>query len=225
MKHIPYYSLFLFAGTLLLSACGGSETEAPAEETPAAEAPAPAPTCKYSYDNSTTKAYWTAYKHTDKVEVKGTFDSLEVVQAAITDQPQDLLNGATFSIFTGSVNSSDATRDQKIVNFFFGKMTGGEVLTGSLSDVNGSADSGTVSVSLMMNGVENKLEGHYAIEGEELSLRADFDFNNWNAQASLDALQKACAEKHTGKDGVTKFWPEGKILIRTTIKKECDTAS
>ncbi|MCB0395550.1 MAG: YceI family protein [Flavobacteriales bacterium] len=221
MKMLSPQTLWVGVVAVLLSACGGEPGQ---QETTTETEPAPAaqPVCHYSYDGATTKAFWTAYKHTARVEVKGTFDSLTVMQDKSVEYPQEVLNGATFSIYTSSVNSSDADRDKKIVEKFFGTMAGGDVLTGTVNGVEGGLDSGRVNISLNMNGTSQDFGGTYTIKGEELSLRAHIEFDHWNAQDAVAALQAACSERHTGTDGVSKFWPEGEILVKTTLVKTCD---
>ena len=61
---------------MFLASCGGNEK--PAEQ--AVEQPEiqPKEVCTYSYNEESTEVLWVAYKYTDKVGVKGVFDSIMV---------------------------------------------------------------------------------------------------------------------------------------------------
>ena len=49
-----------------------------------------------------------------------------------------------------------------------------------------------------------------------LDMLTDFD-----AQAAMDAIGEACAEKHTGGDGERKFWPDVDVVVIVPISKDC----
>jgi hypothetical protein len=177
--------------------------------------------CKYSYDSASTHLYWTAFKHSGKVEVKGQMDSLQINGTVTAGTIIDAIKNASFIIYPGSVDSKDSGRDQKITSFFFGSMAATENITGSIKSIDGNEKNGKGIISLTLNNVSQNVEMEYVIEEETIQFRCDLDFMDWNCTDAIKNLQKACAEKHTGIDGKTVFWPDAKILIETTLIKDC----
>ena len=115
---------------MFLASCGGNEK--PAEQ--AAEQPEmqPKDVCMYSYNEESTEVLWVAYKYTDKVGVKGVFDSIMVEGFSESESPAQVIANAGFTIYTESVNSGDPTRDPKIREDFFGKMQNVDQIHGSV---------------------------------------------------------------------------------------------
>lgn len=206
--------LFGFA-TILLTACGGSEeaSEEGTEETTETTESA----CTYSYDEGSTVLTWTAFKLTEKVGVNGTFDQMNVRANDGADNMYDVLSGATFEIPVATVNSQDPVRDPKIRQFFFGKMEETSNLSGEMVSL--SASGGTVSIT--MNGVAVEYDGEVKTEDETITFLTTIDITDFQAQMALDSLGEACAEKHTGPDGVRKFWTDVDIAVKTTLIKDC----
>jgi hypothetical protein len=193
--------------------CGGAEeTEESSEEEVVEEA------CTYSYDESSTVFTWTAFKLTEKIGVDGTFDDITVNANNESEDMFAVLAGATFEIAVGSVNSQDDVRDPKIKNSFFGNMTDTEMITGTVNSINET----TASVTVNMNGVSADYEGEVKVEDMTITMLTTIDILDFEAQTSLDSLGVVCAEKHTGEDGVNKFWSDVNIAVKTTLVKNCE---
>ena len=208
----------------LYVACGGGDTRKPDGkehiESISKDNADAGKECSYSYDHKSTNIYWTAYKHTKKVEVQGQFDSIEVVGAQTSNNPVDVIRNIQFRIFTKSINSKDINRDKKIRDQFFGTMSNTQEITCMVKSLDEST--GEVILALKMNDIEKELPAEYSVEGEVIKLRCVLDLNEYSGKAAIDALNKVCEEKHTVLDGGSIFWPYVKILVQSTLKKDCE---
>jgi polyisoprenoid-binding protein YceI len=201
---------------ILFSACGDSETKTETKPDAVIETVEETSKCTYTYNNETTGVFWTSFKHTARVGVKGRFETFDINGANPAASPEALLLGLKMSIDVVSVNSNDTTRDGKLRRAFFGNMMNTEMITGEIIAVNGT----TGKLRMKMNDVENEVPFDLSITDEEVEVRATIDVLRFS-DAAFDALGEACAEKHTGGDGVKKFWSEVDIYIKTTLNKEC----
>ncbi len=220
MNNTIQRSISIF-GLALLTACGGggdkkAEDEAKKDGDKAEKA------CTYAYDHASTSVRFISFKHTSKTEVPGSMDSISVDGAEKADSPQKLMEGLDFTIFTDGINTKDQKRDRKIREFFFGMMKDPKRLTGSIKSVDGDKQEGEGVFSLDINGMTGELPFQYTVGDKgKVELTAKIDWTDWDAQASVDSLQKACEAKHTGSDGKTKLWPTAELIIRSELKKDC----
>ena len=212
-----YY--FFILSAFLLSACGG---EAPKEEQAATEKSS-ALNCIYTYDHSSTKVSWVAYKFQEKTPVGGNMDSVIVNAPTETaDNLFDALNGLALSVITKSVNSNDADRDPKLRADFFGKMKNTEIISGAVKSVSGDGNQGIMTLVIRMNEVEKEVSGELSVNGESVEMRTTINLEDWNANAAVESLHEVCLEKHKGQDGGSKLWSEVMIVISTTLNKSCE---
>ena len=202
--------------SVLLTACGGGSEEAESKgEGQEQEAKA----CTYSYDPGSTVLTWTAFKLTERIGVNGTFDQINVTANEGSEDMFGVLTGATFEIPVSSLNSQDPERDPKLKDHFFGVMANTENITGKIVDLNET--SGRIMIN--MNGMEVEYEGNVTVEDETtITWTQAIDILDFNGQASIDSIGVHCAEKHTGEDGVNKFWPDVNIAVKTTLVKTCE---
>ncbi len=210
MKH---RKLMLLGLLPLMMACGGNEeTEEVSEETeePVQEV------CTYSYDESATILTWTAFKLTEKVGVDGSFDEINV-QANESEDMFGVLNGATFDIPVASVNSQDPVRDPKIRDSFFGTMDSTEAITGEVVSINET----TAQLKITMNGITVEYSGDVTVDEETITMKTTIDILDFGGQPSIDEIGKVCEAKHTGEDGVNKFWSDVNIAVQTKLIKDC----
>lgn len=192
--------------------CGSESTEESAnEEKEVAEV------CTYTYDNSSTKLTWTAFKFTERAGVSGTFDVIQVTTAGASEDMYNALTGATFTIPVSSVNSENPDRDKKIQNHFFGTMTSTENISGVVKSI----DESKATVEMTLNGVTKEYEGEVTVEGETVKLATTVDMDDFEAHASVDSLNTICYDLHTGEDGVSKLWSDVDVVVETTLVKEC----
>lgn len=209
MKKI-IYSFGLLAFTL--ASCGGGEAESATATTDTVEV------CKYSYDSSSTELTWTAFKLTEKIGVNGTFNQINVTAQDSAADMFAVLTGATFEIPIASLNSQDPIRDGKVTRSFFGNMIETTSITGTVNSISAT----TASVAILMNGVTKEYTGTVTVNAETITMTTTIDLVDFNAQTSLDSLSVVCAEKHTGPDGVNKFWSTIDIAVKTTLVKTCN---
>ncbi|MEO9533838.1 MAG: YceI family protein [Crocinitomicaceae bacterium] len=198
----------------LMVACGGAEEEADTtndEEVVAEEV------CTYKYDENATILTWTAFKLTEKVGVDGSFDEINVV-ANESEDMFGVLSGATFEIPVVSVNSQDPVRDPKIRDSFFGTMDSTVAITGEIISI----DENGARVSITMNGVTVEYDGEIKVKEETITMNTTIDILDFDGQGSIDEIGKVCEAKHTGEDGVNKFWSDVNVAVQTKLIKECN---
>lgn len=200
------------AMALILTSCGGGDTEG--NTTTTADT---TQACTYSYDSTTTELTWTAFKLTEKIGVNGTFDAITVDAKESVPSMFDVLTGANFNISIASLNSQDPIRDGKVKNSFFGNMIETSEITGTVNSISSSS----ASVSILMNGVSKTYDGTVTVKDETITMTTTIDLVDFDAQTSLDSLSVVCAEKHTGPDGINKFWSTVDVVVKTTLKKDC----
>ncbi len=202
----------------LIFSCGKKKKEATEETT---EEAVTALTCSYTYDNQSTIFAWKAFKTNEKIGVGGTFDTINVA-ATTANSLAGLIQGIKFDIPTNSVNSNNPERDKKIFEFFFGKMEGGDKISGQVKKVSGDENSGIVTLFVMMNNVGNDVEMTYDFSQNTLNMEGEINLGDFNGQEAITSLNDKCHDLHAGKDGVSILWPEVKLTLTTTIDKVCE---
>ncbi len=220
MKKLTYI-LPLFISTLIMS-CGNAETETSetSEEGTSEKGGAPEATVEntYSIDPSTAVVKWTAFKLAEKVGVEGEFKSYAIT--GHTDNAAtivDMMTGAEITLDVSSTKTGDEARDGKIINSFFGSMTGTEQVVASIVSMTGE-DKGTAQVQITMNdaSVTNELEWIYRDDLKAFILQGIINVPDWNAQGALDALNKVCEEKHQGTGDKAVTWPD--VEVKANVK-------
>ena len=166
-----------------------------------------------SIDAEATSIYWTAYKTTNKVPVKGQFTKVSIETITSASTAVEALNGLKFNIPVSSLFTKDTIRDGKLKKFFFGTMQDTNLITGTLMLSNET----TGAVQLTMNGITKALPITVAINANEATLSATMDLDNWQGQLAIKALNAACSELHSGEDGIPKTWSEVNIEVITSL--------
>ncbi|HIA05812.1 MAG TPA: hypothetical protein EYN71_03730 [Flavobacteriales bacterium] len=217
---IKYVAILIASGFLI--SCGReSATETVEGATDDPSVTAPAPECAYTLGDNATNVYWTAYKHTGKIAVKGKMDSVVVTGTETASSPIDALTNANVTIYTASINSKDDIRDKKLREIYFGSMTNTKVISGNLLSWEGSGVEGTCTFNLAMNDTAQQVTGSYIVDDVTVQIRFTIEPGSWGVEDAIAKLGAACAEKHTGEDGETVFWPDVDILIEVALNKEC----
>ncbi|HBH07491.1 MAG TPA: hypothetical protein DDX92_12910 [Flavobacteriales bacterium] len=205
-----------------LSSCG-SNNSAQKDEPGTQEQEILDENCTYSFNPEATEIRWTAYKTTDKIAVTGVFDEfiIDGVKAS-ANNPAGLFKSAKFDIKTYTVNSGNAERDPKLVEFFFKQMDTPESISGkvlNMSDpVNGK---GTAELEVTMNNIAQKVMTEYTLSNDTIHLFTEIDMATWNAIHAANKLNEVCKVLHTGADGVSKLWPTVRMEIKSALKKDC----
>ncbi|NVK53397.1 MAG: YceI family protein [Flavobacteriaceae bacterium] len=192
--------------TLAFTACKAEKKEQPKQKTKK--------TYPFSLKEANNTINWVAYKTTDKLPVKGTFKKVTITKNGFGNTAKEAINGAEFSIPVSSIFTSDAGRDSKLKQFFFGVMDKTEILSGTLTIENDSIG----YADLTMNGVTKKLPFKYTLNAKEFKISATMLLENWNAQHAIDSLNLACKDLHKAADGISKTWNDVAINITTIFK-------
>ena len=163
-------------------------------------------TTTFSVIGETSTVKWTAYKTTDKVAVKGKFNSINITNSKKAATVEEALNGILFSIPISSIFSNDPTRDSKLQQFFFGVMKNTEFISGTF-DINDNSS----FVNITMNGISKAIPITLDIDGQKATFSNTLNLNDWDLANALATLNKACFDLHKGPDGVSKTWDEIEI--------------
>ena len=152
---------------------------------------------------------WTAFKTPEKVGVKGSFDSIELIGAKDTGKVEEDIKDATFKINSLTVNTTDPTRDAKLKDGFFNVMAGG-VITGKFVDFKDNK----AHVEITMNGVTAEKEFAYTVEGETLKIHGSIDIiKDFKGETAFNSIHELCKDLHMG-----KTWTD--VDINVTIGKK-----
>lgn len=168
-------------------------------------------------DQKNINIEWTAYKTTDKVPVTGIFREIKIENLKSGETPEEVLNGATFSIPVSSLFSNNDDRDAKLQNLFFGVMNNTKLISGKFMHENNVS-----KLSITLNGVtrEIPLETNYDEKaGNVFNVKSTLNLQEFNAQDAIESLNKACYDLHMGVDGVSKTWDEVNVEGTFTFKK------
>ncbi len=167
-----------------------------------------------SYSDSNTKLEWTAFKTTDKIGVKGTFNSIIIENNAKASSVEDIISSTSFKIATSTVFTGNEGRDILLEKYFFDAMMNTDTIYGKfLSSKNGKGQ-----VSIKMNNIENKSKFSYVFTNDTLTINTVILLDNWKGESAIESLNNVCLDKHTGPDGVTKTWSDVDLKIVSVIK-------
>ncbi|ABJ77092.1 YceI family protein [Leptospira borgpetersenii] len=181
-------------------------------------------TCMYSYDHTSTKFGWKAFKFTEKTGVGGSFDKIQVVGTKSGNSPEKALKGMKFTIDPNTVNSGNNDRDAKIKSAFFYPLKKNGKIKGKVvsAELNSDKTSGKGMISLTFNGITKNLNANFTLQkGTQLSASLNLELGNFKALTAINALNEVCKDLHKGKDGVSKLWPEVELTISTQLKADC----
>lgn len=91
-----------------------------------------------------------------------------------------------------------------------------ELLSGSISITN--ENSGNLTIT--MNAATKSLPFTYTLVDNVFTLSGVMDLEQWNGQAAIASINKACFDLHKGADGVSKTWNDVQIDASITIVKK-----
>lgn len=172
---------------------------------------------KFSVVAETITVNWTGYKTTAKIPVKGKFEKVEISNSKEAETAKEALNGTVFSLPVSSLVSGDEERDGKLKTLFFAIMDATTSLTGTLN----LGDDNKGTVDLRMNGISKAIPITYIVSDQIVELHGSLDIiNDFQAQAALESIHKACFELHKGPDGESKTWSEVAIDAAIYLKKK-----
>lgn len=149
---------------------------------------------------------WTAFKTPEKVGVKGTFNTISISDFKNSGDLEQDLKDATFTIDTASINSSDAGRDAKLRDGFFGLLTGN--ISGKFIDFK----DGKATVEIKMNDVSVQKEFAYTTTETSLKLNGTIDIiSDFKGDKAFNSIHELCKDLHLG-----KTWTDVAISVEFT---------
>lgn len=169
--------------------------------------------CTYELNKEGATLSWTAFKTPKKVGVKGKLTDFKV-SAQKSATIDALVASALVDVNSQSVDTGDKARDAKIMTFFFKKMLKGTSIKGKVV----KADQGKAQVEFTMNGVSKAVDmvSKYDQKAGTLTLSGKMDVLDFGMKPNLDAITKACFEKH---EGVT--WPDVELEFVAKVTSSC----
>ena len=206
MKHVFTFLLVAILGAQMISCKKETQQTKEAEK----------PELNYVASEEGSSLQWTAFKTTDRVPVKGTFNEVRIVNSVKGADPSGSLDGLSFEIPVSSIMTNDTIRDGKLQKFFFAVMENSLTLKGKFKVE--SETSGNLDIS--MNGMSRELPFTYQVDQDTIRLDATMDLNNWGAQTALESLNEACKVLHTGPDGVSKTWNDVALSAKILVVQE-----
>ena len=187
-------AVFAFAVALLTTSCKKEEQpEVVVEPTPEVSG--------LQIITDSTKVNWTAFKTTEKVAVGGSFKSIELKDTKTGETPEEVLEGAAFTIPVSSLFTDNADRDSKLKEFFFGTLKNSELLAGVINFREGKC-----YMTLTMNDVTKEIVTEYTYENNLFTLTSTLNLVEFGGEKAIAALNAVCLDLHKGKDGVSKTW-------------------
>lgn len=172
-----------------------------------------AATCKFYYNNETSKVNWIAFKTPKKIGVNVAFDKITIhPKKKHAQKIEDLVIGSTFIIDTTSVNSKNPERDEKLKNFFFtskGKPVSIEGKVLSLKD-------NILEVELKINEAKKIITMKSAISDKFFSATGSIDVLDFALSENLGLINDACKDLHEG-----KTWSDVEIKIESQFDQKC----
>ena len=208
----------------VLISCGGNtatnETVEKTNETTDSTAVQEAPVekeCYKTYDFKNTKIEFGAFKTTEKKEVKGVFESFDILNTSEGETAEEVFANAKFMVYVNSLETNDAGRNQRIREAFFGTM-GTDTLSGEVTGIEGDS----ILIDLKMNALTQKIKLGYQATEDSVNLLGSINILNWEGSEALKAMNKACYDLHKGADGVSKTWPDVSLYISSQLKEVCE---
>ncbi len=156
----------------------------------------------FHFDAAKAQLTFTAYKFPGekKKGVNGTFKTINVKGAKDSEKAEEVLSDVSFSIPVASLSTNDVSRDDKLKEFFFGKLINTADITGSF----GKFEGGIVPVTLKLNDKTVTKDFQYQISGRKLTLIGKIDLvKDYMASDALNSINEACKDLHEG-----KTWPD-----------------
>jgi len=221
MRRIKILVLAVISAALV-SSCGNENGKSNSNSNSGTSASKKADnSCVYTLLKDSSSVNWMAFKTTARKGVGGHFDTFNVWLPKNVNSPYDALVGTSFDITTSSVNSGNKERDPKLIKFFFEALSSGDVIKGEIKTADGDKIKGKGIIKLQFNGETKKIDYTYQIDGNSVVIKTGINLDEWDGSAAVKSLNTECYELHTGKDGVSKLWPDVEIKVVAKLKKQC----
>ncbi len=166
--------------------------------------------------SSPVEVEWTAYKTPKKVGVDGGFLATVYKGNKEAKDLQSLLVKSRVMLEVNNVDTKDAYRDAKLVQFFFNMMQGA-VIEADIVSIKGDDSSGEVVINVYMNNRSIDVPLHYEVKDGRFNAKGVLNLMDFNAQEPLKMLTLNCYAPHEG-----KTWEDVAVGFSFDLKKRCD---
>lgn len=162
-----------------------------------------------------TKLYvgWTAFKTTDSVGVSGQFTDYTLAGIAEGETPEEIFEGSSISINTGSASTGNTVKDNNIINYFFGKFEYPDKIDVSVKSL--SETEGVLEVT--MNQITQEVSVTPSFADRAYSLQGTLNLEAFKVVPAADSLNYKCAKNHAGADGIVKLARTIHILVKAEL--------
>jgi len=153
---------------------------------------------------------WVAYKTPKKLGVGGNLPKVTFTGLKKADSLNKMIKSASLTIDTKTVETKNASRNKKIVKYFFGNMKAGHGIKAKMTKMNKKM----ITMDLSMNGITKKVPMSYSLKGNTLKATGYIDVIDFSLSRSLKAINKACYALHEG-----KTWADVKLDLTVKFTK------
>ena len=175
---------------------------------------------EWQLNEDASTIYWTGYKTTDKIPVTGSFQKFKLTGIKTSPDLLKTIENARIHILVNSIFSNEEIRDKKLVKYLFETMVGTEGIDARIEKID--KNNKTAQVNIYMNNIEKIIPMQIQTDEEKGKIILLGKINlidDFKAEYSLNALHQACYDLHTGKDGISKTWPEVAVKAELVFEK------
>lgn len=170
--------------------------------------------CTYTIQKEDFTANWTAFKTPAKVGVSGRFRDLGLKKEILKEKDlKSALNGLTFNINAKSVWTRNASRDAKLIKYFFSNMKNKSMITGFIKEY----DDEDLLLHVNLNGTSKDVPMKVTLSDSIMSAKGTIDVFDFALSDNLSAINKACKTLHKG-----KTWNDVALELKVNFSKTCD---
>ncbi len=211
--------LLLFISVGLLSLACQNNQQKTTEKTPPQKQVLQS--AKWLLNGKASTIEWTGYKTTGKIPVKGVFKSFKIENVPPATDLKTALEQAKAEIDVTSIFSNNEGRDKKLVEQLFDKMLQTQKIEASIKKIDVANQ--TAMVNIKMNGQEKTVPMKLHIDENkgQVELAGQIDLiKDFKAGTVLENFHKACFDKHTGPDGISKTWSTVDVKAHLVFQKK-----
>ncbi len=170
--------------------------------------------CTYTIGKEDITANWTAFKTPSKVGVGGRFRELGLKKEKFTSKNlKTTIKGLTFNINAKSVWTRNASRDAKLIKYFFSEMKNNSLITGFVKEY----DDEDLLLHINLNGITKDVPMKVSLTDSIMSAKGTIDVFDFALSSNLSAINKACDTLHKG-----KTWNDVDLELKINFSKSCN---
>lgn len=170
--------------------------------------------CIYTTTAEDFEANWTAFKTPSKVGVSGRFRDLGLKDKNYKGNSlKAILENKEYKINTKSVWTRNASRDAKIIKYFFTGFKNKFQISGKIKDF----DEDDMLMTVNMNGIEKEIPMKVIVNDSFMTATGTIDVFDFALNKNLSAINKACDTLHRG-----KTWNDVDLELKVNFEKKCN---